>query len=463
MATFDAQPQANLFVPFLGQSNGQHMSFIYAPYQPGSTSNTTSGAIVLEQKLTESTNYNVVTNTGLETNFAVGGSQVNGNGYFRQDDSTVWWYPKEYRPGGALIRAEQGLRQWLVDNNVQTTDEIAIVWSQGESDVGNVDPSDPETAADYKQSTLAVFDYLKSAFGYYPNLTFYLMPTGRLQLEAAANSGLSPEEITYMNDSVTQIHALQAEIAIERDDVHLTPDYSDLNTVYEEGLLYGDSYDVSYDEWSQDFWHLGHDGLKVNGSRLAEYIALDQGQGNVISFTDSAGNPAESVSISRDGLLDIDIVGNPGSETIEGTDNPDVIVGTYGVDEISGKYGNDVIIAGQQLDVLAGGTGNDVFFFDPSIYADVAAHSDRIVDFSPGSDRLDLSEFLKLSGYTGNDPIADGYVVVNSLSPNSLEIKFDADGAGAQSANMIAILENVDSTAFQNDLNSQFIFVPIDF
>ena len=42
-----------LFVPFLGQSNGEFMSWIYEPYQPGATSNEDSGAIVLDRELTD--------------------------------------------------------------------------------------------------------------------------------------------------------------------------------------------------------------------------------------------------------------------------------------------------------------------------------------------------------------------------------------------------------------------------
>ena len=166
--------------------------------------------------------------------------------------------------------------------------------------------------------------------------------------------------------------------------------------VYEEGQLYGESYDDDYYEWSTDFLHLGHDGLKVNGDRLAQYIAVDRGVSNVISFTDSFGNPADSISLSRDGLLDLNISANA-KGLIEGTDLPDVLVGTLAADEIVGGGGNDVIIASQGRDVLTGGTGSDVFFFDPLVYPNPASHGDRILDFELGSDRLDVSELLQLS------------------------------------------------------------------
>ena len=461
--SLNVEPQSTLFVPFLGQSNAVHMSIVYDPYQPGSSSNETSGAMVLEQDLTSLSGDTVVTSNTQETNFAVGGSKVNGNGYY-QDYNYVWWYPDQNQAGGALLQAEQGLTQWLSDRGARATDEIAIVWSQGESDVRDISSYNPTSREKYKQSTLAVFDYLKNNLGYlgYGNVTFYLVPTGRVQTEAAANSGLSSDAIASMEEGVAIIRDVQAEIALERDDVQLAPDYSDLNMVYEEGQIYGESYDRDYSSWSRDFWHLGHDGLKVNGSRLAQYIALDRGENNVISFTDSFGNPAQSVSISRAGLLDLNI-SESSQGLIQGTDNPDAIAGTLANDEITGGNGNDVIVASQGVDTLTGGAGSDVFFYDALVYPDLAAHQDRILDFAVGSDLLDISELLSLSGYDGLDPIADGYVVIETQSENSLTIQFDGDGRGEQPGNTIAILENVDLTSFQTEINDRFIFTPTEF
>lgn len=448
--------QGTLFVPFLGQSNAEHMSIVYAPYQPGSTVNETSGAIVLGQSLGSLTGINIVTNSTQDTNFAVGGSKVNGNGYY-MEDSRVWWYPDENRPGGALLEAEQGLEQWFIDNGAQPTDEIAIVWSQGESDVGDIFPNDPATKEGYKQSTIAVFNYLQESLGY-ENITFYLVPTGRVQAEAAANVGLNPQEIGVMNEAVTIIRDAQSEIALEREDVQLAPDYSDLNMIYEEGQFYGESYDQSEDQWSRDFWHLGHDGLKVNGDRLAQYIALDRGYNNVISFTDSFGNPAQSISLTRAGILDLNFAASSSPETIQGTINPDLIVGSASVDTILGGNGNDVIFGGLGSDTLTGGNGNDVFF-----YQDVTTQDDRITDFTLGSDRIDLSEPLILAGYDGSNPIADGYVLISAPNANSVAIKFDPDGVGEQAPSTIAILENTNLAEFQNNLGDQFIFTPTEF
>ena len=46
---------------------------------------------------------------------------------------------------------------------------------------------------------------------------------------------------------------------------------------------------------------------------------------------------------------------------------------------------------------------------------------------------------------------------------NSLTVQFDSDGIGENSPTTLAILENVDPMAFQEDIVSQFITIPTEF
>lgn len=451
-----------LFVPFLGQSNARYMSSVYDSYRPDLADNNVSGAIVLEQKLTQQIDRDIVTSNTLETNFAIGGSKIYSNSY-SQDDDKVWWHPDESLPGGALRQAETGLNNWLSEQGAQSTDEIAIIWSQGEADaLRNASFQNPLVREKYKQSTLAVFDYLRNNLDY-ADITFYIVPTGRFQNEAAINRGWSSEEIDLINQGAAIVREVQAEISLERDDIQLTSDYSDLNTVYEEGLIYGESYDQHYSHWSQDIWHLGHDGLKINGDRLGQYIAVDRGESNVISYTNSFGEPAESISLSRDALLDINITKEVSQGLILGSDLPEVVVGTQSADRILAGDGDDLIMASGGIDTVTSGGGKDVFFFDPLVFTNLELHSDRILDFELNSDRLDVSELLKLSDYISGDPIRNGYITVVSLTEDSLEVQFDRDGIGGKSGNTLAILENIDPLAFERELANQFIFMPIEF
>lgn len=451
-----------LFIPFLGQSNAEFMSYIYDPYQPDSIVNNTSGAIALEQKLATFTDQKIIFSNTQENNFDIGSSKVNGNSNGNYiDDDIVWWYPDQNLPGGALRQSESRLQAWLSTQKATINDEIAIIWSQGESDVGDLSSNDPIARDKYKQSTIAVFDYLTSRLDF-TNVKFYMVPTGRLQTDGARNVGLSGRDISAMNEGLKVVREVQSEIALEREDVLLTPDYSDLNMVYEEGQLYGESYDQGENEWSQDFWHLGHDSLKIHGDRLAQYIALDQGNNNVISFTDSLGNPAKSTSLTRTGILDINIAKSSSQEIIQGTDNPDVVVGTLAEDEIVGGNGNDVIIATQGLDTLTGGKGNDVFFYDAAIYQDTVAHTDQILDFTIDKDRLDVSELIKLADNPLIHTITTEYITVNVLSKNSLEIQFDQDGVGQKEGATFAILKNIDPSAFISNIGNHLIVSPLE-
>ncbi|MBN9889815.1 DUF4214 domain-containing protein [Salipiger abyssi] len=75
-----------------------------------------------------------------------------------------------------------------------------------------------------------------------------------------------------------------------------------------------------------------------------------------------------------------------GPETVTGTDGRDQIHGGPGDDRLSGGAGADVLIDGPGADRLTGGAGADVFVFTAD------GQTDRITDFEPGLDRLDLSD-----------------------------------------------------------------------
>ena len=80
-------------------------------------------------------------------------------------------------------------------------------------------------------------------------------------------------------------------------------------------------------------------------------------------------------------------------------------IGTAGRDVIVGSPGDDVIIGGAGADTLTGGGGVNVF-----VYTAMSDAGDTITDFVPGKDFLDLRTLLQSIGYTGTDPVADGYI-----------------------------------------------------
>jgi Ca2+-binding RTX toxin-like protein len=100
------------------------------------------------------------------------------------------------------------------------------------------------------------------------------------------------------------------------------------------------------------------------------------------------------------------VFASPGPGSVE--------VGTAGADTFNASEGNDT---------LTGGAGADVFAFNHEPWAPI-----HITDFTPGEDKLDLSPLFKAAGYTGSNPIADHYVVVDSDGNGGATIRFDASG-----------------------------------
>ena len=116
---------------------------------------------------------------------------------------------------------------------------------------------------------------------------------------------------------------------------------------------------------------------------------------------------------------------------ISGTDDADTIDGTNDDDTIVG-YGGE--------DTLRGGEGNDTFVFKT-----ITDGVDLITDFTPGQDRLDISEILANDlNYTGEDPVADGHVLFKDCFGGTM-LQIDPDGDGELPAENVAFVYGASS------------------
>ncbi|HJV71099.1 ExeM/NucH family extracellular endonuclease [Ideonella sp.] len=102
-----------------------------------------------------------------------------------------------------------------------------------------------------------------------------------------------------------------------------------------------------------------------------------------------------------------------------------LITGGPGKDKLVGTPGDDQLIGGGGADRLTGGAGEDVFS-----YTAMGDAKDTLLDFTPGTDRIDLRVLLSSIGYAGSDPIADGVVRLKDGAKGAL-LQIDADGTGA--------------------------------
>ena len=128
-----------------------------------------------------------------------------------------------------------------------------------------------------------------------------------------------------------------------------------------------------------------------------------------------------------------------------GTTAPSGVVltsATYGA-TLTGGAGGDTINAGQGPDVLTGGAGADHFVFGATPW-----NAGHITDFTPGQDVLDLRAIFSAAHYAGTDPLADGYLSLQSDGQGGTRVYVDVDGpSGKQWPFLITTLDHVAPSA----------------
>ncbi|WP_264426834.1 M10 family metallopeptidase C-terminal domain-containing protein [Pseudomonas agronomica] len=159
----------------------------------------------------------------------------------------------------------------------------------------------------------------------------------------------------------------------------------------------------------------GDQGQVRWGSQSAPFAVADmvvQADGKLLiggsQGTSADGYLAALVQLNPDGSLDHSF-GNPddGYHHLDGASEDDFLLGTASFDDaIFGGAGNDLLDGQQGRDLLTGGAGADTFRYESvtdSYRTATTAHSDRITDFNPGTDTLDLSSLGFLGLGNGHD------------------------------------------------------------
>lgn len=151
------------------------------------------------------------------------------------------------------------------------------------------------------------------------------------------------------------------------------------------------------------------------------------------------GQPAAGEDAGIDGAGDA-LPGSLAALVLEGGDGADLLLGAAGDDVLRGGDGNDVLAGGAGDDLLTGGAGADSF-----VWRAGESGTDRITDFTPGEDSLDLSELLV--GAEGLDAAQSSSELASSLT-GYLNVAFGSSTTitvdGDLGASQTIVLEGVD-------------------
>jgi Ca2+-binding RTX toxin-like protein len=163
----------------------------------------------------------------------------------------------------------------------------------------------------------------------------------------------------------------------------------------------------------------------LSGARTADRLAGDDGADTLAG---RAGNDRLDGGDGDDwlhgGAGDDTLTGGGARDRLRGQAGQDVLTGGEGDDWLHGGNGDDTLIGGAGRDVLTGGAGADVFVLAA---ADLGTGRDRITDFIPGEDRIDLTGLASGLTFVGEARFS-GHPGEVRLAPQAMRLMVDLDG-----------------------------------
>ncbi|MFM7426052.1 MAG: calcium-binding protein [Elainella sp.] len=143
-----------------------------------------------------------------------------------------------------------------------------------------------------------------------------------------------------------------------------------------------------------------------------------QGDDGIDVLNGGAGDDVGNGGTGNDTLLggpgNDELFGEAGNDTIRGGDGDDIIEGGANSDFLIGGAGDDVLTPGSGVDVMKGGAGADTFRFEPGSTG--PGSLDRILDFQPGEDVIEISRgLLPQSGLQVGELSDEDFAIVQDI------------------------------------------------
>jgi serralysin len=179
------------------------------------------------------------------------------------------------------------------------------------------------------------------------------------------------------------------------------------------------------------------DGVAASAMSAADIVDGTSNGGGSTGGGGSTVDTADANYTVPDGVTNVVLTGSA-AQTVTANNLGDTITSNDHGSTIIGGTGGDVLIAGHGADMLTGGGGNDFFVFDASPW-----NAGQITDFTLGADKLDLSAILGAAGYTGTDPVADGWVSFSSDGQSDTQVFVNMHSASDPWPTLITTLDHI--------------------
>lgn len=297
-----------------------------------------------------------------------------------------------YNPGELLSQLVATIRAQLAQPG---TELAGVLWLQGEGDTWSF-----ARAGEYAARLTALVDALDQALG---------PEAGGWRFTVLALSAHCPDGQDRANWQA--IRAQQLALNDPRIDV-IDPDA----VTAAAGLLPGQVFQA--------------DGLHYSAATNTALLSAMIDKAG-LALTGTAGDDRLSGLSGQDTLR-----GGQGRDVLNGRGGADTLGGWNGDDTLNGGAGDDFLTSGTGRDEVWGGTGADTFAFYAS---EGLGGRDRIMDFTPGEDRIDLSLLDADAGRAGNQafrwlgsagPDGKAAALWLSASASGVEVLCDMNGDG---------------------------------
>jgi Ca2+-binding RTX toxin-like protein len=177
------------------------------------------------------------------------------------------------------------------------------------------------------------------------------------------------------------------------------------------------------------------DGIDASTVTASDYIYRSSGSGG--SGGGQTVDDSQPNYTVPDGVTNVVLTGSA-AQTVTANNEGDTITSNDYGSTIIGGTGNDTLIAGHGADQLTGNGGDDSF-----VYNYLPWNAGSITDFNTASDTLNLSGIMQSIGYTGSNPVADGYLTFQSDGNGNTQVFVDSHQSSDPWPTLITTLDGV--------------------